>query len=65
MSRNTSNTHAAQFPAAAHVRAIRVGLALAIAAALLAFAVRAGAQERTSGTISTHAASSTLSGTTE
>ena len=45
MSRTSSNTKAAQFPAAVHVRAIRFGLALAIAASLLAFAVRAGAQE--------------------
>ena len=46
MSRTNSNTRAAQFPAAVHVRAIRFGLALAIAASLLAFAVRAGAQEQ-------------------
>jgi hypothetical protein len=58
MSRFNSNTKAASFPATLHVRAIRIGLGLAIAASLLAFAVRAGAQQTTSaGSIPTAAAS--------
>ena len=49
MSRTRSNTQTARLPEALHVRAIRVGLALAIATSLLAFAVRAGAQEPVRG----------------
>jgi len=44
MLRTTSNTKAASFPATLHLRAIRFGLALAVAASLLAFVVRAGGQ---------------------
>lgn len=46
MSRNTNNT-TASLPATLRVAAIRVGLALAVAASLLAFAVRVEAQPTT------------------
>jgi len=48
MSRITNNTKPASLPATIRVAAIRVGLALAVAASLLAFAVRADAQPSTS-----------------
>jgi hypothetical protein len=48
MSRVTSSTKTASLPSSIRVAAIRVGLALAVAASLLAFAVRAEAQPATS-----------------
>ena len=58
MSRVTNTTNTATLPATLRVAAIRVGLALAVAASLLAFAVRAQAQPVTTPLMSVPGAAS-------